>query len=194
MAFPKYEDFKAPWEEADEEVDAEKAKKLVYNARKAEHDATEKAKARAAEVEERDAALEAYKEAEKAAKRENETDLEKIKRENAELEKQLEDAKKDKGPARETLLLEVALEKGLTKVQAKRLVGDTLEELLADADEYLKDVKPAGDEEESGEQEDEVNLNRQPKVKRTPGDPGGKTDVDLGKAIEARRSMNPLIA
>ena len=35
---------------------------------------------------------------------------------------------------------EVALEKGLTLSQAKRLVGNTREELLADADELLKDI------------------------------------------------------
>jgi Zn-dependent M32 family carboxypeptidase len=41
--------------------------------------------------------------------------------------------------------LEVAFEKGLTPAQAKRLVGETREELEADADEILRDfpVKPA---------------------------------------------------
>ncbi len=38
---------------------------------------------------------------------------------------------------RRALLLEVATEKGLTAAQAKRLVGSTREELLADADEFL---------------------------------------------------------
>lgn len=38
---------------------------------------------------------------------------------------------------RRALLLEVATEKGLTTAQAKRLVGSTREELLADADEFL---------------------------------------------------------
>lgn len=36
--------------------------------------------------------------------------------------------------------LEVALEKGLTRAQAKRLVGSTREELEADADELLADL------------------------------------------------------
>lgn len=36
--------------------------------------------------------------------------------------------------------LEVALEKGLSPSQAKRLVGNTREELVADADELLKDL------------------------------------------------------
>lgn len=38
---------------------------------------------------------------------------------------------------RRALLLEVATEKGLTAAQAKRLVGNSREELLADADEFL---------------------------------------------------------
>jgi hypothetical protein len=39
--------------------------------------------------------------------------------------------------------LEVALDKGLTPSQAKRLVGTTREELEADADELLKDIGDA---------------------------------------------------
>lgn len=39
--------------------------------------------------------------------------------------------------------LEVALDKGLTLGQAKRLVGATKEELAADADELLKELAPA---------------------------------------------------
>lgn len=41
------------------------------------------------------------------------------------------------------LRLEVALEKGLTAAQAKRLVGATRDELEADADELLETFKPA---------------------------------------------------
>lgn len=37
---------------------------------------------------------------------------------------------------------EVALEKGLTKTQARRLVGDTEEELAADADDLLSSFTP----------------------------------------------------
>lgn len=39
---------------------------------------------------------------------------------------------------------EVALEKGLTPTQAKRLVGATRDEMLADADELLKDLQIDG--------------------------------------------------
>lgn len=41
------------------------------------------------------------------------------------------------------LRLEIAAEKGLTPAQAKRLVGDTREELEADASELLDTFKPA---------------------------------------------------
>jgi len=41
--------------------------------------------------------------------------------------------------------LKVALEKGLTATQAKRLVGDTEEDLSADADELLADLAPSSD-------------------------------------------------
>lgn len=44
------------------------------------------------------------------------------------------------------LRLEVAAEKGLTPAQAKRLVGESREELEADASELLETFKPASDE------------------------------------------------
>lgn len=47
------------------------------------------------------------------------------------------------------LRLEVALDKGLTKTQAKRLLGTTREELEADAEELVASFKP-GDEEPKG--------------------------------------------
>lgn len=43
---------------------------------------------------------------------------------------------------RELVRLQIASEKGLTPSQAKRLVGETPEELAADADELLADLKP----------------------------------------------------
>lgn len=44
--------------------------------------------------------------------------------------------------------LEIAAEKGLTPAQAKRLVGETREELEADADELLETFKPAASNED----------------------------------------------
>lgn len=47
------------------------------------------------------------------------------------------------------LRLEVASEKGLTPAQAKRLVGETREELEADASELLETFKPAASDDDS---------------------------------------------
>ena len=51
---------------------------------------------------------------------------------------EIENAARDS--ARRAEVAEVANEKGLTPTQAKRLVGATREEQLADADELLKDI------------------------------------------------------
>jgi hypothetical protein len=55
-----------------------------------------------------------------------------------EAEKTAERLKKAEADAAEALKLRVALDKGLTYTQAKRLVGSTVEELEADADELLE--------------------------------------------------------
>jgi len=57
--------------------------------------------------------------------------------------------------------LEVAMSKGLTAAQAKRLVGSTMEELEADAEELLETFRPAdgGADNNSGAP---VPLSRQP--------------------------------
>lgn len=49
------------------------------------------------------------------------------------------------------LRLEIASEKGLTPAQAKRLVGETREELEADASELLETFKPASADDDSTE-------------------------------------------
>ena len=47
---------------------------------------------------------------------------------------------------REAMRLQVAYAKGLTPAQAKRLVGDTIDDLEADADEIIEAFTPATDE------------------------------------------------
>lgn len=182
MTFPKLEDWKAPWEKDGAEIDPDKAKGFVYAIKKAAHEAEEKAKA---DIKERDEALDVYKKAEAEAARANETATEKQAREIAELTEKLNKASNP----RETLILEVALEKGLTKKQALRLVGNTKEELEADADEYLTDLglKAEPDENEGDEDTDvtDISLRRRPAPKRTPLDPAPNTgpDVDVAAAI-----------
>jgi hypothetical protein len=92
-------------------------------------------------------------------------DRERVSRENADLKaklKEREDADKTESEkaaerakeAEETantatlaaLRLEVALEKGLTKTQAQRLIGTTYEELAADADELLASFTTTDDD------------------------------------------------
>lgn len=94
--------------------------------------------------------------AERRAKREAEQkakDLEarlkeledKDKSEGEKLAAKLAAAEKDAADAKAAVLrYEVAGEKGLTPAQARRLVGTTKEELLADADDFLEALKPAG--------------------------------------------------
>ena len=50
----------------------------------------------------------------------------------------------------EVLKLRVALKKGLSETQAKRLVGETEEELESDADELLESFKPSDDKGKPG--------------------------------------------
>lgn len=70
------------------------------------------------------------------------------------LQKERDDAKS--GTALENLKLQIALEKGLSAKQVKRLVGSTREELEADADEILEEFggkpKEKADDEEPGEE------------------------------------------
>lgn len=68
----------------------------------------------------------------------------KDKSEGERLAARLAQAEKDKADAESRALrLEVAAAKGLTPTQARRLVGTTIEELEADADELLSSFKPS---------------------------------------------------
>lgn len=81
----------------------------------------------------------------------------------------------------------VALSKGLTASQAKRLVGDTQEELEADADELLSTFKPAdGDDGRGG-----TGIPRRPAERMAPGakpdtEPEPKEE-DLAAAIQRKQ-------
>lgn len=73
------------------------------------------------------------------------------------------------------LRLEIAAEKGLTPAQAKRLVGESREELEADANELLETFKPAASDDDPTETVvDSLDLgNRSGSPKK------GKTTADL---------------
>jgi hypothetical protein len=93
-------------------------KKALEAERKARRDADQRAKELEAQL--------------KEITDKDKSEVEKLREENAELTKKLADA--DTRSER----LEVAMTKGLTAAQAKRLVGTTKEELEADADEILE--------------------------------------------------------
>jgi hypothetical protein len=83
----------------------------------------------------------------------------------------------------EVARLRVAIEKGLTAVQAKRLVGETEEELAADADELLASFKSPEDDPKPGDdpKDPKPDIKRRPTEKLTPGsvpevDPDEETD------------------
>lgn len=66
------------------------------------------------------------------------SDSEKLAEKAATAEKRAQDAEI------RAMRLEVAATKGLTPAQAKRLVGSNVEELEADADDFLESIKPDG--------------------------------------------------
>jgi cell division septum initiation protein DivIVA len=72
------------------------------------------------------------------------------------------------------LRLEIASEKGLTPAQAKRLVGDTREELEADASELLETFKPVTSTDDDTNVIDSLDLGN-----RTGSPQKGKTTADL---------------
>lgn len=192
MTLPKLEDWKAPWEvdlkEGDdpkEAIDLDKLKRYVHGVlgdkerTQAERDTIKT---------ERDT-LKAEKD---AAARKDESDVDRLTRERDEA---LEKARKAGETSIETIRLQVALDKGLTKTQAKRLVGSTKEELEADADEILTEWgNPAssGDSEEEG---DDTLLRKAPVGQaRTAGDPRpNESALDVEKAADAYMSGRSIL-
>jgi hypothetical protein len=127
---PEFKDWQAPWEKSGTEFSADVAKKFIYDL----HKDVEKANEENSTLKTQNSELTTkVTEAEKA----NMTDAEKAAAERAEFEKKLAEAGEK---SLEVTRLELALEHGLTKSQAKRLVGKTAEELTADAEELVKDL------------------------------------------------------
>jgi cytochrome c556 len=116
---------KPPWGE-DKDFDAERAWKLITDLR------ADNTKVRG----ERDALQTQVKEHEDATK----TEKEKLAESATGAETRATTAE------REAARLRIALKKGLTETQAKRLVGDDEAALEADADQLLADFTPSGSE------------------------------------------------
>lgn len=177
---PKFEEWTPPWGTDDEQLDVEKVKKLIYDL-KADKEHLQ------GKVSEITTERDDFKQQLEAKEREGESEADKLKRERDEAVAALA-AKPDTDVER--LKLEVALEKGLTLVQAKRLLGTTKEELAADADDLVKSFggNGAGAEDEDGNEDGEEETPRgRPRQLRNPGDPkpdaGAPLNVD--KALES---------
>ena len=182
---PALADYKAPWikGEGDErEVDIDAALKafhtLMTDKAKAQ-DAREDALAEVAErTTERDE-LQAKVDDKNAPDAQVEIGKANKRAEDAEAKAKAAQARADR--------LEVAAEKGLTPAQAKRLQGETKEELEADADELLEawGVAKAQEPGDGDDDEEDEGLGTTPRTKRltNPGDPqnGSTSEVDYDK-------------
>lgn len=180
---PEYDKFKAPWEKDLKEgeeptIDPEALKRHLYNLMSDKEKAQE---ARTTAEQERDAAKNTL--ADKT--REGESDADKKARELKEANDKADKAQKD---ALDGLRWKVALDKGLTAVQAKRLVGTTEEELVADADALVKDLgitTKKGGEEEEEESEETPSPRTTPRNLRNAGDPAKDTpNFDPSRAAD----------
>ena len=152
-----FDDWKWPWDKG--EVDEEKAARLIFNARKAEETATDKAKA----AEETNATLTADLDAEKARKSGTDAEGQQKIQELTKQVRELEAAKtklETEGRPEDKLenaRLSVALELGLTDRDAKRLVGKDRDELLKDGKIFAKEHNLIDDDEQDPDDDDTGN-------------------------------------
>lgn len=135
--FPKFEDWTPPWGTDDEKFDAEKAKKRVYDLSKDKHSQAERIKALDTEKTELADKVKVFEEKDMTALEKANAEIERLKNEKASPTKKT--AVSDDDFDIEKARLEIALDKGLTKAQVKRLVGSNLDELTADAEAYIEE-------------------------------------------------------
>lgn len=173
---PKLEDWLAPWEkgedgkalpEDEQKIDPAQLKKYLHGL------LGDKDRLRG-QLDETTAEAEQLQQ--KLADAKTPEELTKLQEENARLIKERDEAKNSKDPKAElrSLKLEIALDKGLTKRQALRLVGETKEELEEDADELIKEfggTAKGGKDDEEGEEGGGVARGPRRKLRN-----GGKDD------------------
>lgn len=182
---PKFEDYLAPWEvgddgkpvpEDDQAIDKGRLKKYLYGL------LTDKSRLQTTVTEvttERDTLKSKVDE----IARKDESETERLKRELAEAQATANKSTEESAEMR-ALRLEVALEKGLTVVQARRLVGQTKEEMEADADALVESFGGSG---KSGEDDSERLPSGRPQRRLvSAGGPGAddSEDIPLDKALD----------
>ena len=183
-ALPKLEDWKAPWEttkegkdvsEEEQKIEPSRLKKYLYGLLS---DKERLQTSVTTVTEDRD---KLKKDAEELA-RKDETAADKLKRENEELTAKLAKGTEDSAEKR-ALRLEVAIDKGLTLIQAERLLGATKEEMAADADKLVESFGGSG----KGEEEDSGSPSRQPRRLHSAGDPdpAAGAEVSYEQALDS---------
>lgn len=182
---PKFEDYLAPWEvgddgkpvpEDDQKIDTGRLKKYLHGLLGDK----ERLQTTVTEVTtERD---ELKSKVDEAA-RQGETETEKLKRELAEAQAKV-NAKQEESAEMRALRLEVALEKGLTATQAKRLVGGSKEEMEQDADALLADFGGSGKGEEGEGEKPPAGRPQRRLVSGGLGLEDEGTDLPVDKALE----------
>jgi hypothetical protein len=174
---PEYAEFKAPWEKAGEEIDAEKAKKFLYSLLQQNQTLEGKVSTVTGERDELQNKVD-------EAAREGESETQRLQRELQTANDKLAKASVE---SVETIKLRVALEKGLTPFQAKRLVGTTEDEISADADEIKASWGGSGNAGEKDDDEDNSKPpSRQPRRLNNAGDPDPTgDDIDVDKALDS---------
>lgn len=178
---PKFEEWKAPWEinsegkdipEDEQKIDSGKLKKYLHGLLGDK----ERGQTKVAEV---TAERDALKAKVDEAAREGENETQRLQRENKELEDKL--AKGGDSDVR-ALRLEVALDKGLTALQAKRLVGSTREEIETDADALVEAFGGSG--KGNGDEANPLARTPRPLVNAGDPDPDAGADTDVSKVLD----------
>ena len=141
-------EYQTPWEAKGEEYDPEKGKAFIHYLLTEAAGASESSARLTDQLSTAQTELDSLKAEKDAEARKGETETDRLNREVAQLKKAAEEAANKTSP--ETLKLRVALRKGLTDVQARRLVGETEEELEKDADELLASFRSQSDDEDEG--------------------------------------------
>lgn len=170
---PEFKDWQAPWEKSGTEFSADVAKKFIYDL----HKDVEKAGEENSTLKTQNSELQTkVTEAERA----KETDAEKAAREQKELQDKLASAgDKDLEIAK----LELAIEHGLTKSQASRLQGKTVDELKADAEVLVEDLGLKKDENQEENTGAENNGRQRPRRVTNPLN-NGNENQDAGLSVD----------
>lgn len=177
---PALEDWHAPWEvnddgdvipEDEQTVDTGKLRKYLHGLLKDKNRLQAKVETLTGERDDLKGKIDEQQ-------REGESETDRLKRENAELQKKI-----DAGPEVdvEKLRLEAALEVGLPRKHVGRLNRDLtdLDDLIEDAKELQASFGGAGDTDNDGEKDKDTPRGR-PRPVRTPGDPkGGRSDKEV---------------